>query len=511
MKFRIKPINIKNSITKWLFSITAIALFIFLIFSMIFQSLFFEKFYIRKKQDSLESSLKNFKLAYSYSLGNNTLSIVKSLENLEVKNNAKVAILNTNGEISYLSNANNEIDPNIKRVIIEVFREYISNEDLMNDMYKNNSILSSVVYNKSTNTKNLVCISPISFNNAYDNIIIAISPFQPIAEASAVIKDFYIYLFLFALIVIFVLSYIYTKLIAKPLVDLNKAALKMCNLSFDEKCEIYREDEIGNLSRTLNFLSLNLSGALNELKDANIKLKNDIEKEKELENMRKEFIAGVSHELKTPITLIEGYAEGLKDGIVKDEDMDFYLEVIMDESKKMNALVRDMLELSRLESPNFQLKLESFPIDVLINKVIKPFKTYIEDKSINLILNFSNDSYAIGDKVRIEQVITNFFTNAIRHTPRDGNIIITVEHKNKTFIIAIENTGENIKEEYIENIWSQFYKIDKSRNRSFGGTGLGLSISKNILTLHNSNFGVKNTDTGVRFYFTLEKSSPNSL
>ena len=507
LKFKIRQINIRSSITKWLFAITALALFIFLLFSMIFQSLFFEKFYVRKKQDSLENGVNKFKLAYSYSLGKDSFSIVKSLETLEVKNNAKVAILNTNGEISYLSNANKEIDPNIKKVIIEVFKQYISNEEVINSMYKNNSTLSSIVYNNSTNTKNLVCISPISVNNTYDNIIIAISPFQPIVEASGVIKDFYIYLFFFALVVILILSYIYTKLISKPLVKLNKTALKMCNLNFDEKSDIYREDEIGNLSRTLNFLSLNLSNALNELKNANIKLKKDIEKEKELENMRKDFIAGVSHELKTPITLIEGYAEGLKDGIVKEEDMEFYLEVIMDESKKMNALVCDMLELSKLESPNFKLKLEAFSMEILINKVIKPFKNYMSEHSINLVLNPCNYSYVIGDEMRIEQVITNFLTNAIRHTPKDGKIIVSIEEGNETFTISIENTGENIGEEYLETIWDKFYKIDKSRNRSFGGTGLGLAISKNILTLHNSNFGVENTNTGVRFYFTLKKQT----
>lgn len=496
-------LNIKNSITKWLFLITTLSLFVFLFLSMVFQSLLFENFYVKKKQEALTESVKNLKLSYSYFKDSDNLELIKSIDALEKKNNAKIAILKTNGEIKYLSNLNNEIDSNTKDIIVNIFNDIMKNNNLLNDLYNNNKIISYTVDTPNINMKNIACLGPISINYKDDSLIIAVSSFRPIQEASEVIKQLYVYMFIFAILMILLLSFVYTKLISKPLVKLNISAQKMSNLDFSEKCEINREDEIGSLAKTLNFLALNLNTALTELKGANKKLKIDIEKEKKLEEMRKEFVAGVSHELKTPITLIEGYAEGLKDNIASEDDKDFYLEVILDEAKKMNTLVCDMIEVSKLDSDNFKLNISNFYINELILKVLRPFKAYVDENKIDLIFN-SQPINVSGDEFRIQQVLTNFITNAIRHTKQNGTIIIELEKHTDFAIIWIENTGSHIDESVLPNIWDKFYKTDKSRHREFGGTGLGLSISKNILTLHKSKFGAKNTENGVMFYFTLK-------
>lgn len=280
----------------------------------------------------------------------------------------------------------------------------------------------------------------------------------------------------------------------------------MVNLNFSEKCIVKSDDEIGNLGNTLNFLSESLNGAMNSLRKANEKLKNDIEQERKLEKMRKEFVGGVSHELKTPISLIEGYAEGIKDNVFQDEDKDYYIDVIIDEAKKMGSLVTDMLDLSQLESGNFKLKCEDFYIDKLINSTVRKYYTLFNERKIDVHLNLNDNVLTYGDSMRIEQVLTNFITNAIRHTENNGKISIDMRGGSDRVYVYVKNWGDNIEKEDLPKIWDKFYKIDKSRNRSLGGTGLGLAITKNILILHKSDFGVENFNGGVAFYFSLELS-----
>lgn len=278
----------------------------------------------------------------------------------------------------------------------------------------------------------------------------------------------------------------------------------MAALDFSEKCYIRREDEIGNLSNTLNFLSENLNEALTSLKEANIKLENDIEKERALEKMRKEFVAAVSHELKTPISLIEGYAEGIKDGIFESDNKDYYIDIIIDESKRMGNLVYDMLDLSQLESGNFKLVKEEFFAHKLIESTIKRFSAPIENNFIDFKLNLEQDIKIYADWRRMEQVLINFITNAIRHTGEHGYIKISLEKLgNNKALVYVENSGKQISEDEMDKIWSKFYKIDKSGNRKLGGTGVGLAIVKNILMLHGYDYGVKNINNGVRFYFIV--------
>lgn len=453
--------------------------------------------------NTLQRNVSNFKLQYSYNIKDN-YQLYKSMQKFESSNNAKIAILSKEGDIIYLPNPKSSIDDSTKIYIRSILNHIIDNGSLKDIMQGKEENITMLLSNPDLDLKNIVSITPISLNLEKDSIIIAFSPFQPIEEASGVIKDFFIYMFIFALIAIAILSIIYANIISKPLTALNKVASKMSNLDFSEKCPINSEDEIGNLAKTLNFLSLNLYNALEELKIANLNLKKDIEKEKLLENMRKDFVANASHELKTPIALIEGYAEGIKDGVVDDYGKEEYLDVIIDEAHKMNSLVMDMLELSKLESPSFKLDIGEFSILDLINGCIRELCSYIELKNITLLCD-NKDTMVLGDRFRIEQVITNLLTNAIDHCNPDGIIKVSFDNMESWIKISISNTGTPIPQEEMKNIWDKFYKIDKARTRILGGTGLGLAIVKNILLLHDSNFGVKNlSNNEVCFFFTLK-------
>lgn len=500
----------KKNITLKLFIVTAVFFISFISVQLICQSLFFQKFYINRKSNNLKTELEKFEKNYVKNI-RNSKETLENIREFEEANNAKIVILERNGLLNYITDYENELKDSARiKVIRAIIHQWTSNPEAFFKMQSKDETITYVFNDKFYNIKNIVSVNPILVNNIPAKVIFAVSSLQPVDEAANVMKEFYVYIYIAAVGLILVLSFIYSGMISKPLVDLNKTASKMARLDFTEKCQDDREDEIGNLAHTLNFLSKNLKSALTSLRASNEKLKQDIEKEKELEKMRKEFVASVSHELKTPISLIEGYAEGIKDGIVEGDEQEYYLDVIIDESQKMGRLVSDMLELSRLESGNFKINIKEFALDNTIRETIKRLNGVrsqkSQDKSVEIMTDIKCNLIVLGDEIRIEEVVTNFLTNAIRHTKDGGKIFVRTIFKDDKVLVEIENEGNKIPQDEISKIWDRFYKIDKSRNRSLGGTGLGLAIVKNILELHKSEYGAKNTENGVMFYFTLKLS-----
>ena len=343
-----------KSISKKLFTITlGLILGVFFI-TLFFQLVFFEEFYLYKKKDYLLNQANEFRYMYSYQIHNNEV-LSDALTNYEEKNSSRVAIIPLNrNDVVYVSN--NQNSDNTFSTLTNFCAELLYNTKLINTVLDENAPLATIFTNRSSNTKQIGIISPMSLQNNNDALFISVSSIQPIKEASSVIKTFYFYMLIGFIIVATFLSIVYANLIAKPLKNLNNIARKMSNLDFSVKCNVSSDDEIGSLAMTLNFLSANLKKSLDDLKEKNIKLEADIEKERELETMRKDFVASVSHDLKTPIGIISGYAEGLKDGIVSPENAQIYLETIIDEAGKMNTLVTSMLELSKLESNSMLLQ-----------------------------------------------------------------------------------------------------------------------------------------------------------
>lgn len=494
----------KKSISKKLFLITAGFLILFISLTFLFQNIFFQKFYIKRKISNLESNLKDFSKVYKnlYGKGEETLSTIK---NFEEKTSSKVGILNENGDISFVTTFNDERkDSNQIGAIRRIIRSWTTDSQNFFNL-KVGTIKTYTLDTGEYDIKNLAVVTNIELKNNEKQVIFVVTSLQPVDEAVGFLREYYIYIYIFALIFIIILSFIYSNTISKPLKRLNKVASKFAVMDFSERCMEKSNDEIGNLSNTLNFLSENLNMSLESLKMTNVKLLEDIEKEKNLEKIRKEFVASASHELKTPISLISGYAEGIKDGIFEDKDRDYYIDVIIDEANKMSNMVSDMLELSKLESGAYTLKVETFFIDELLDELLKKFSGVFEKNGIELRKNYGKDIKVKGDRKKIEQVITNLITNAIKHTEKDCYIKIDVEKLNDCIKFSITNQGGFISEEDMVRIWDKFYKVDKARKRDEGGTGLGLSIVKNILELHKSTYGAENHKDGVKFYFTLEE------
>ncbi|MGG5736486.1 MULTISPECIES: sensor histidine kinase [Bacillus] len=367
----------------------------------------------------------------------------------------------------------------------------------------NSNQLNTYILDSGENIKNSVFVKPIMENGEIKEYAFAIASLQPVNEAMLVLKDYYVYALIIVFLVIILLSFYYSKIIVKPLIKINRVTKKMANFDFSEKLPVAADDEIGGLSSSINTLSVNLKDRIDRLNVANTKLQQDIERERQLEKTRKEFISGVSHELKTPLSVIRSFAEGIQDGVSKDTT--YYTNVILEETENMNRLIVEMLELAKLESGTYKLEMSTFSIGELIQQVYTKLLFSMEEKHLQVDIHVDSSLFVKANRSRIEQVVVNLLSNAIRYTPDGEKIHVSVVETEDTVKIEIENTGNPIPEESLEKIWDRFYRLDASRSRHTGGTGLGLSIVKNILDLHRAEYGVYNTTNSVVFYFNLQK------
>ncbi|CUH95040.1 hypothetical protein P22_1109 [Propionispora sp. 2/2-37] len=334
-------------------------------------------------------------------------------------------------------------------------------------------------------------------------------PLAPMQESATVAAQFLGITGILALLLGSVWTFLFAKKFTAPILELNRIAQSMSKLNFSQKCTINRSDEIGELGSSINQLSTQLDTAISELYQKNLQLMADVEKERKLDKMRKDFVSSVSHELKTPLALILGYAEGLKENVAKDEDSrNFYSSVIIDEAGKMDKLVKDLLNLSQIESGFFPLTQTDFDLSALLNDFASKYQTLFQEKNITLEMNLPDSRIVHGDSLRIEQVLTNLLTNAIDHTDANKQVKISIQDVDDKVRIFVFNSGKPIPEESFDKLWTSFYKVDKSRSREHGGYGLGLSIVRAIQELHGNRYGVQNTPEGVSFWFEVNKTAP---
>lgn len=293
---------------------------------------------------------------------------------------------------------------------------------------------------------------------------------------------------------------------AKPILQITDIAKRMSELDFEVKYPVTTHDEIGVLGSSINVLSETLEETISELKTANNELQKDIENKIQIDELRKEFLSNVSHELKTPIALIQGYAEGLQDNINDDqESREFYCEVIIDEAKKMNKMVKKLLTLNQIEFGKNQVTFERFDVVSLIQNVLQSAKLLAEQKEAVLALDREYEPvYVWADEYMVEEVVTNYVSNAVNHVDFEKQIWVSLEMKESTVRIKVFNTGKQIPEEELEKVWIKFYKVDKARTRAYGGSGIGLSIVKAVMDSMNQKCGVLNHDNGVEFWFELD-------
>ena len=315
------------------------------------------------------------------------------------------------------------------------------------------------------------------------------SPVESIKESAAISNRFLLYIGSILIVITVLLIWYFSKRITEPLRELARLSDRMADLDFEAKYTSGGSNE----------------STISELKKANNSLQKDIEQKDKLEKMRNEFLGNVSHELKTPIALIQGYAEGLKEGVNEDaESRDFYCDVIMDEAAKMNRMVKNLLTLNQLEFGDEDIVFDRFNLTALIRGVLQSMEILADQADATVNFRQTEDIYVWADEFKVEQVVRNYVSNAFHHVSGDKVIEVKMIVEGDKVRVTVFNTGTPIPEEDIGHIWDKFYKVDKAHTREYGGNGIGLSIVKAIMKSFHQQYGVKNYDNGVEFWFELD-------
>lgn len=353
--------------------------------------------------------------------------------------------------------------------------------------------------------------------NMYGNLdngdeFLITTPIESLKESARISNLFYVAIGSVMIVLSSVVVLLLSGRITSPLHKLSELSQEMANLNFNVKYDSPSQDEVGVLGNNLNKMSEELERTISELKTANNELQKDIERKTQIDEMRKEFLSNVSHELKTPIALIQGYAEGLQECINDDpESREFYCDVIIDEAGKMNNMVKKLLTLNQLEFGNDQVTMERFNITDLIQGVIHSAQLLASQKEAELRFVQKDPVYVWGDEFKIEEVVTNYVSNALNHVDYDKKIEVKIIQKRNLVRVSVFNTGDPIPQEDLDKIWIKFYKVDKARTRAYGGSGIGLSIVKAIMDSMNQKCGVVNYDNGVEFWFELQSAGPAEI
>lgn len=331
------------------------------------------------------------------------------------------------------------------------------------------------------------------------------TPLENIRESVEIANRFLLYVGIGGVLVSSIVIWMVSKKVTEPILELAAISERMTRLDFEAKYRGKSKDEVALLGENINKLSAALEETIRELKTVNNELEKDLEKRNRTDEMRKEFLSNVSHELKTPLALIQGYAEGLKEGISEDEESrNYYCDVIVDEAGKMNNLVKRLLTLNELEFGNDVVNMERFDLVALIGNYIQSAQILTRQQGISVRMDRYEPIYVWADEFKVEEVFMNYFSNALNYCEGEKIIDIRLTQADNKVRVTLFNTGKQIPEESMKHIWEKFYKVDKARTREYGGSGVGLSIVKAIMEAFHQSYGVQNFENGVAFWFELE-------
>ena len=491
IKLKFKSVRFK------LFFTMCVVILVIILSLVLINSIVLENFYIYSKTATIKQVYQ--KVNDYYNTENTNVDLETELKKIAYKNNFDILI---------------KTDTNL--IIFTSDREFLSSTYILKDIneIKSKSIEENETkINVKVTTDEVNNISYMFLTGILDNgyVLYIRMPISPIEESVKISNTVLLMIGGITLVVAGIIASFISRKFTNPILQLNDIANKMAKLDFSKKYRITdTEDEINELGRSINTMSDKLEATIKELQKNNIELEKDIEEKSKIDEMRKQFISDVSHELKTPIALMQGYAEGLIENVNSDEESrKFYAEVILDETNKMDKLVKQLLELMKLEYGKREFDNEKFNINELINEVLRKCSVMINEKNIKVYFENKEPIYVYADEFYMDQIITNYLTNAIKHAEeveKETKIEIKVEKVSNKIRVSVFNTGENIPEEDLQRIWGRFYKLDSSRNRQDGGSGIGLALVKAIMNNYQNEYGVKNKKNGVEFYFDMDIS-----
>lgn len=331
------------------------------------------------------------------------------------------------------------------------------------------------------------------------------TPQEPLALAADLAVRYNLYLALLSFVLTAVMSYFAARRITRPIEEINGATARISQMNFSQACQISTGDELESLSHNINEMAVKLQDYIYQMQVNQQLLEKDLQREAKTSQLRQEFIANVSHDFKTPLTLIRAYTETLRDQPLSSAEQRQYCDIILAESQRMNRLVTQLLQLSKLESGAVQLKQSYFPIEELLRDIAYRNQLLLQQKQLQINWNCGQADHIVqGDYARIEQALVNLFENAVKYTPEGGSILLeTSAQPDGLCRIAVTNTSPPLTDEQLEHLFISFYKADESRHLDQQSFGLGLAIVKATLTLHQQNCTACNTPQGLQIAFTL--------
>ena len=454
-----------------------------------------ERFYRRQKVLDLESAYRTLD-EIAASAGTESAEMEELLRYYSNRYNITVALVNS-ANSKLLQSTENGKSHLYQRVQRYLFRQDEDSKTLVLKKTESYTILQA--YDDGSQSANIDCFAYLSDNQT---LLLMTTPVANLKESVRLANRFLFYMGTLTLLIGVFLVWGMTSRITDPIRSLAAISEKLGHMDFSVRYRGANEDEIGVLGNNMNSMAEQLEIAVSELREANRKLRDDLAHQEEIDRMRREFIANVSHELKTPIALIQGYAEGLQDGLCEEKEMrEQYLGVILDEAGRMNKLVRQLLTLSQLESDKPDLNMEVFDLRESAESVLRKTKVLAEESGAKVSLEAPDAGIAVrADAFRIDEVLMNYVEEG-------GEVIVRLLPQGDRVRCEVYNSGKQIPEEDLGRLFEKFYKVDKAHTRKYGGSGIGLSIVRAIMTQHNMPCGVENCPSGVLFWFELPRAA----
>lgn len=500
---------------KFFVAISAVTL-VFIGVLLILNLFFYEDYYMLMRRGELRDAYQSIRNSYSGDIE----EMMTVLDNYESQTAIRMAVVCSDGTVLYTSFNTRSDEGNADTQNPFQLPDF----DLLDQQRRGYTILQSIAQNVSWNTLDshsyqflnvtlwdndqYLCLAGVLDNQA-DKCLFAYMPYAYIEQNSSLNLVFLVIAGGCALLICLIFAYGVSRWFSRPLIAMAGLADRMSELDFSTKYQGRSTDEIGQLGQSLNRLSAYLEQTIRELRQSNEQLAQEIKEKERIDNMRQEFIVNVSHELKTPIALIQGYAEGLTAGVADDpEDRKYYCDTIADEADHMNKLVMQLLNLSRLELGAEQTYSEDIDLHELCAEAVR--KTAVLCESRGLTVEYDDTCITVRtDGDLLDQVLMNYLSNAIRYTVDGGKIKISAKQTGDCVRLTVFNEGDGLPEEELPKIWEKFYRTDRARTREAGGTGIGLSLVRAIAdTLHGS-CGVENVEGGIVFWFELSASAEN--
>lgn len=487
----------RHSINRQIVGATVGILSFTIISLWIINTCFLGDFYLKEKKQAMESAFQMVNDAAANDQLEEEDFLLK-LERSHANHNIAVVVMNSSGKI--LLSTIPETRDLFAQFLSATFQQgSMSEEDVL--AHDGNYVVFKQV-DKRFNEEYLILCGTLDDGN----LIMMRSAVESIHESTKLTNRFLLYFGVISLMIGVASAIVLTKRITKPLLDLTELSKRMAKLDFNAKyVSQEKSNEVDVLGDAMNELSEALEKNILELKQANIELQADIAMKEARQKSQQDFVANVSHELKTPIAVIQGYAEGLAEGVTDDpESRAYYCDVIVDEAKKMNRMVLSLISLNQLESGNSEISFERFDIVEMAKGILASMQLLFEQEGVTVELEDVAECFVYADEIMVEQVLSNYLSNALHYAKGEKKVRLSFEKKEGKVRICVYNSGDTIPEESINQIWDKFYKVDKARTREYGGTGIGLSIVKAVMESLHQGYGVRNLEKGVEFWFELE-------